>query len=215
VNTARFGALRLTALATVAAMMLVGLHAATRSGIAAAERDAHRRLLWQVIPGRHHDLRLRALPVPEQFRPLLGLPPAGGELFLVLREQRPIAVIVPTMAMGYGGAIVLAVGLDMAGRVTGVRVLSHRETPGLGDGLELGNSRWILGFDGKSLDNPKDEGWRVKKDGGQFDAFTGATITPRAVVRQVHSALRYLAEDRDRLLRASGHEPASPGPADE
>jgi electron transport complex protein RnfG len=215
VSTPRFGALRLAALATVAAMMLVGLHAATRSSIAAAERESHRRVLWQVIPGSHDDLRLRALPVPEQYRPLLGLPPAGGELFLVLREQRPIAVIVPAVAQGYGGTIVLAVGLDMAGLVTGVRVLSHRETRGLGDDIELGNSSWILGFDGKSLDNPEEDGWRVKKDGGQFDAFTGATITPRAVVRQVHRALRYLAEDRDRLLRAAGETPAAPESANE
>ena len=91
----------------------------------------------------------------------------------------------------------------------GVRVVAHKETPGLGDRIELAKSPWVHGFDGKSLGDPADAGWAVKKDGGTFDQFAGATVTPRAVVRAVHKALRYFDANRERLLapeEATGHE---------
>jgi len=101
------------------------------------------------------------------------------------------AVVLPVVAReGYSGDINLLVGVDAEGHITGVRVTRHRETPGLGDLIEASKSDWILGFEGKSLDNPKN-GWAVRKDGGEFDQFTGATITPRAVVRAVYNALQY------------------------
>jgi electron transport complex protein RnfG len=90
---------------------------------------------------------------------------------------------------GYNGEIKLWVGVDHLGTITGVRTVKHRETPGLGDKVMLQVSDWIKGFDGKSLENPTAEGWKVRKDGGEFDQFTGATITPRAVVQAVHHAL--------------------------
>jgi hypothetical protein len=77
----------------------------------------------------------------------------------------------------------MLLGIDAQGTLTGVRVISHTETPGLGDKIETAKGDWILGFDGLSLHKPDDQGWHVKKDGGQFDSFTGATITPRAVVK--------------------------------
>ncbi len=81
-----------------------------------------------------------------------------------------------------------------------MRALNHRETPGLGDKIELAKSPWILGFEGKSLDNPGEEGWAVKKDHGAFDQFAGATITPRAVVKAVHKALQYFDAHKHQLL---------------
>ena len=92
---------------------------------------------------------------------------------------------------GYAGEIDLLMGVDADARITGVRVLSHRETPGLGDDIEAERSDWIDGFIGKSLHNPNARGWRVRRDGGEFDQFTGATITPRAVVHAVHRGLRF------------------------
>lgn len=105
---------------------------------------------------------------------------------------------------GYGGRLSLLVGVDMAGTVTGVRVVPpHNETPGLGDKIELKKSDWILSFNGTSLTDPEEAGWAVTKDGGAFDSFTGATITPRAVVAQVHRALQYFEQHKNELFEQS------------
>ena len=85
----------------------------------------------------------------------------------------------------------------------GVRVLRHRETPGLGDGIEIQRSNWIETFVGKSLSNPNESQWKVKRDGGVFDQFTGATITPRAVVGAVHKALLFFNTNRERIFSHS------------
>ena len=92
------------------------------------------------------------------------------------------------------------VGIGRDGAVAGVRVLSHRETPGLGDKIELKKSDWVLSFDDKTLGDPAAEKWAVIKDGGEFDAFTGATVTPRAVVAAVKSAMEYSKNNRSALF---------------
>lgn len=103
----------------------------------------------------------------------------------------PVATIYEATTMrGYSGAIRLLVGIDRDHEITGVRILSHRETPGLGDSIEISKSDWITGFNSLSLDKLTSENWQVKKDGGQFDQFTGATITPRAMVNVVHDILK-------------------------
>jgi len=118
-------------------------------------------------------------------------------------DGRAVAVLMTVTAPdGYNGDIRLIVGIDFSGKILGVRVVAHRETPGLGDPIETAKSDWILGFNGKSLDDPRDAGWAVKRDGGEFDQFTGATITPRAVVRAVHDALLYFAANRQALFSA-------------
>lgn len=99
------------------------------------------------------------------------------------------AIILFTQSAGYSGDISLIIAIKANGELSGVRVLSHTETPGLGDKIELAKSNWILDFNGLSLQNPNQSGWAVSKDGGQFDAFTGATITPRAVVNGVFETL--------------------------
>jgi electron transport complex protein RnfG len=128
----------------------------------------------------------------------------GGALLYTARKGEfviglALRVIAPN---GYSGAIHLLVGVDAQGAVSGVRVISHKETPGLGDPIEVEKSNWILGFAGKSLNDPNAKGWHVKKDGGVFDQFTGATITPRAVVQAVHNALLYVEQHRADLLEA-------------
>ena len=106
---------------------------------------------------------------------------------------------------GYGGPITLTVGIGRDGRIASVRVLSHSETPGLGDKIDVRKSDWIRGFDGRGLDTGTR--WAVRKDGGEFDQFAGATITPRAVVGAVHASLKFFAGNRARLLAV----PAGPG----
>lgn len=116
------------------------------------------------------------------------------------KQEKNVAVVFSAIAPnGYNGSIHLLVGVYSNGDLAGVRVVKHRETPGLGDGIEAKRSDWILGFDGKSLDNLSEKQWKVKRDGGEFDQFTGATITPRAVVKAVHSALLYFKAN-DKVL---------------
>jgi len=111
------------------------------------------------------------------------------------------AFIFPVRAPdGYGGAIESIVGIDLNGQITGVRILKHAETPGLGDKIELKKSTWVLDFNGKDLENPSEAQWKVKKDKGIFDQFTGATITPRAVVASIHRSLQYFAANKAELI---------------
>lgn len=105
-------------------------------------------------------------------------------------------------AGGYSGAISLIMGVDRDGNVLGVRVISHAETPGLGDKIEVSKSNWILNFEGHSLQNLTIEQWAVKKDGGVFDQFSGATITPRAIVKSVYRGLLFFKKHRSELLAA-------------
>ena len=128
--------------------------------------------------------------------------PARAELFD--RNGEPVAAIFNSIAPdGYSGRIHMLIGVYADGRIAGVRVVKHAETPGLGDGIEIRKSDWVTGFDGKSLDNPQDAGWRVKRDGGEFDQFTGATITPRAVVAAVQRTLLYYRQNADMIFRQS------------
>lgn len=118
----------------------------------------------------------------------------------VRRGGTTIAVLLNAVATeGYAGPIrlLLAVGVD--GRVLGVRVLEHRETPGLGDAIESRRSDWLLGFDGRSLADPPADRWEVRRDGGEFDQFTGATVTPRAIVKAVKNTLLYVKEKGNAL----------------
>lgn len=127
----------------------------------------------------------------------------------VRRAGTTVAVLLNVVAPdGYAGPIRLLVAVDDAGRVLGVRVLEHRETPGLGDVIESRRSDWLRGFDGHSLADPPAGRWEVRRDGGDFDQFTGATVTPRAVVRAVRRALTYVERHRERLFEAAP--PATP-----
>ena len=113
------------------------------------------------------------------------------------KAGQPVAALFTSVAPdGYSGDIHLLVGIYADGRLAGVRALKHLETPGLGDKIEADRSDWIRSFDGRSLQQPESKGWAVKKDGGQFDQFTGATISPRAVVRAVHNTLLYFEQHK-------------------
>lgn len=132
----------------------------------------------------------------------LGTP----EPVTVYRARRggdPVALLLTATAPdGYTGPIRLLVAINADGTLSGVRVLSHRETPGLGDGIEAARSDWVLVFTGRSLADPPPARWAVRRDGGDFDQFTGATITPRAVVAAVRRALQYFETHHDELFEA-------------
>ena len=126
--------------------------------------------------------------------------------------QPVAAILAPVAPDGYSGDIKLLVAINDDGTLAGVRVTAHRETPGLGDGIEASRSDWILKFTGRSLGDPEERRWAVKKDGGVFDQFTGATITPRAVVKAVKKALIYFQHNRQTLF-AAAQAPAVEAPA--
>ena len=126
------------------------------------------------------------------------------DVFIMLIEGRPAATVFATIAPdGYNAEIQLLIGISTDERVTGVRVVRHRETPGLGDAIETEKSDWIRQFDGKSLVDPPQPRWAVDKDEGAFDSITGATVTPRAVIKAVKNTLLYFAAHKDELFAAA------------
>ncbi|WP_339768767.1 electron transport complex subunit RsxG [uncultured Paraglaciecola sp.] len=125
-------------------------------------------------------------------------------IYRATKDDLPVAAVIETTAPnGYSGRIELVVGIKDQSTVTGVRVLNHKETPGLGDKIDLRISDWVLGFTDQTLTTENAKNWSVKKDGGQFDQFTGATITPRAVVGAVKRAVEYYQLNHDAIFSAS------------
>jgi len=190
-----YQAMLLGGFSTLATALLVAGNIATRDAILERQREDLLASLGQVLPAAHYDNDLLADP--------LQLPGPKGEPRTVYRGtegMRVSALAWEVSGQGYAGEIRLLLGLDAAGEILGVRVLSHAETPGLGDKIEVQRDDWILGFNGLSLGNPPAQQWKVKKDGGRFDAFSGATITPRAVLQAVEGGLRYFEAHRSELL---------------
>jgi len=194
-------ALVLGLFAIVTVGLVAVLQQATAGRIANAEREAQVRALSEILPQGSYDNHLLDNSI-QLHDPLLGSK-SSQTAYIALKDGKPSAVILRATAPdGYSGAIHLLIGIQADGRLAGVRVLGHRETPGLGDKIELAKSAWIRSFDGKSLSNPGEDGWAVKKDRGEFDQFAGATITPRAVVRAVHKALQYFDAHQEQLFAA-------------
>lgn len=181
----------LGAFAAITAGLIASTFVGTKERIFEAERKAAQKALFEVVPQTRHnnDLLNETLPLTEQQIAQLHLN-EDAKIHVAEHDGKPVAWVIPVVAPdGYSGEIKLIVGINTDGTIAGVRALSHKETPGLGDKIDLTKSDWILGFNGKSLSNPIEERWKVKKDGGEFDQFTGATITPRAVVEAVKNAL--------------------------
>lgn len=193
-------ALILTAFTIVGTAMLTGTFQATKAPIAESERQAKLHLLSQAMPDSLHDNDLLADSLDLPPTPELGLK-MGAKVYRARMKGEPAGVVLEAIAPdGYSGEIKLLIGISVDGSLTGVRVLTHKETPGLGDYIELSHGDWIKNFDSLSLAKIPDEGWKVKKDGGQFDYMTGATITPRAVVKAVHKALKYYEQTHEQLF---------------
>lgn len=170
---------------------------------------AQAKALYQLVPAAdvendmlHDTVDLHSPQAAKQFHlSLLGPAKNDAVAYLARKNGQVHTVILPITAPdGYTQEIRLLVGIRADGSISGVRAVEHKETPGLGDKIELKKSPWILGFNDKSLLNPDIDHWKVKKDGGEFDQLTGATITPRAVVLAVRRALEFFNKHHDALL---------------
>ncbi|AJY46788.1 electron transport complex subunit RsxG [Martelella endophytica] len=184
----------LGAFSVVGAALLGSGFAATEEAVQNRQREDLLSSLSLVIPPAMHDNDI----VADSFVLALG----DGRTLTVYpaREKAVIqAVAYEVTGQGYGGAIRILMGIGADGTILGVRVLQHAETPGLGDRVEAAKSDWIEAFSGTSLTNVSASGWAVRKDGGRFDQFSGATITPRAVVKAVHEGLEFFQIHRDAL----------------
>ncbi|MGB1542017.1 MULTISPECIES: electron transport complex subunit RsxG [Spongiibacter] len=186
--------------AVVTTGVIAGTYLSTRGLVQDNIRAAEERALLEIIPRDRHDNSMLDDAVALGDDALLGLREPRNA-YRAKQNGEVVAVILPATARdGYTGDIDLIIGVNRDGSVAGVRVLSHRETPGLGDQIDYKKSQWVDGFIGRSLLNPKAEKWTVKKDGGVFDQFTGATITPRAVTAAVKRSLEFYAQQRPMLL---------------
>lgn len=191
-------ALLLAIFAIIGTALVAYIFKATEQPIADSQRAALLRSLHALVPRDIHDNDLFT-DVIRVSDPLLGNK-QPMRVFRARLKDKPVAVVIEAVATeGYSGNIFLLVALKHNGELLGVRVTRHRETPGLGDAVDEERSNWILGFTGRSLNNPSINGWRVKRDGGEFDQFTGATITPRAVVKAVFNVLQYYRAQGDAL----------------
>jgi len=203
--------LALFALVTAGAIAIAQVTTAER--IEHNIRQAQARALNEIVPAGTYDNDILSdtLPVDGRFnQQLLGPLDDDDKIYLARNQGQVTTVILPVVAPdGYTTAIKLLVGIHADGTVAGVRVTEHRETPGLGDKIDLKKSAWILEFSGKRLQDVGEDAWAVKKDGGIFDQFTGATITPRAVVRAVKLAQVFFDHHKDQLLSQRLTEPAA------
>ena len=181
-----------------------GLVAFTEKSTAAQiqfnEKQSLLRTLNTIIPSAQYDNDITQSTMTIDASPQLGSD-KESVVYVAMKNNKPVAFIFNAIAPnGYNGKIYLLVGIYTDGRIAGTRVVKHRETPGLGDAIEVRRSNWILGFNNQSLDTLTEKQWKVKRDGGEFDQFTGATITPRAVVKAVHQSLLYFNANKKQLL---------------
>lgn len=182
-------ALLLGVIALCCTALSTGVYLLTKDRIDAVTQAQQRQLLQEVVPNDYFDNDLLAtckrLNLPEH--------PQLNQIYVAKKAGKTTAYAIQSTAPdGYSGNIVLLMGIEPNGTVLGVRTLQHHETPGLGDKIETRISDWILTFNGKQFNLDNEPQWNVKKDGGQFDQFTGATITPRAVVNNVRQSAKWV-----------------------
>ena len=198
-------ALLLGLFALISTAIIAGTFLGSKEKIQQNIRIAEEQALLEIIPRSQHNNSMLddAYTIADQ--DLLGLR-FEKNYYIARKDDIPVAVIFPATARdGYSGDIDMIIGINVNGSVAGVRVLSHRETPGLGDAIDRKKSAWIDSFTGKSLVNPSIDQWKVKKDKGIFDQFTGATITPRAVTNTVLQSLQYFEKHQHTLLKKQHH----------
>lgn len=187
--------------AILSTAIIAGTYLGSKDTIRENIRMAEERALLEIVPRFRHNNSMLEDAHGINDSEMLGLR-AEKKYYIARQDGEPVAVIFPATAReGYTGDIDMIIGINIDGTIAGVRVLSHRETPGLGDAIDLKKSQWIDSFINKSLLNPTVDLWKVKKDKGVFDQFTGATITPRAVTKIVLQTLQYFNQHQHDILK--------------
>lgn len=202
VKSIGFNGVLLGGFAMLTAAALATVNQLTLEPIAKAEQAAAQKALLEILPANTHDNDLLndTLDIEEIWQTQLHTDPSA-KIYRARVNGEINAIIIPATAPdGYSGNIKMIIGIRKDQSIAGVRIIKHSETPGLGDKVELKKSPWILTFNDKSLLAPITNQWRVKKDGGQFDQFTGATITPRATVKQVKNTLEFAKQNFEFLF---------------
>jgi len=198
----------LAVIAAICTALVAVTYQLTEARIAANEQAWLERSLQPALSGLFYDSGVTEskliVPPPHE------LP--GSEAAIIYRvyaADAPVAALFVVSARdGYAGPIRLLVGIDVNGVVSGVRVLEHRETPGLGDRVESTKSDWVRQFNGRSLVDPKPVAWSIKRDGGQFDQLTGASVTPRAIIKALRETLLYFDANKDTIFALAAVEAA-------
>jgi len=193
-------ALNLLFFALIGTALLALTFQLTRETIMRSEENEKMKLITQIAPANAYDNDIMKDTVQLAPDELLGNDDETVAYRGRMKNSPSIAVIQAAAPDGYGGRINLIIAIRRDGRIGGVRVISHNETPGLGDYIDITKNNWIGIFNDTSLGTIKDRDWKVKKDGGTFDYMAGATVTPRAVITAVHKALQYYALHRDGLF---------------
>ena len=190
----------LAAFALLASILLGFADLATRDAIQLRLEEDLKASLEEVVPADLYDNDLLADNVALASADA-NIGSAETTVYLAKKQGVVAAVCFKLVAPdGYSGPISLVMGIDKNGEILGVRVIAHTETPGLGDKIEISKSKWVLGFNGKSLDKLGIAQWAVKKDGGVFDQFAGATITPRKTVQAIKRGLEFFKAHRTELV---------------
>jgi len=193
----------LAVIAAICTSMVAITWQLTAERIASNKKEWLERSLQPALAGLFFDSSVTEsmllIPPPHE------LPGSGAAIiYRVYAGEKPVAALFVVVARnGYAGPIRLLIGIAMDGTVTGVRVLEHRETPGLGDRIETTKTDWVLQFDGHSLRDPEPARWALKGDGGDFDQLTGASVTPRAIVNAVRETLTYFDANRVAVFAAT------------
>lgn len=188
---ARKTAITLVAFAFVGTAMLAFVFDITRAPIEASEKEARLALFKQILPESTYDNDLLKDSIEISPNELLGNRQPTVANIAKLNNQTAGVILESIAHDGYAGDIKLLIAIRADGSVSGVRVLTHKETPGLGDYIDIAHGNWIKLFDNESVNKTAENQWQVKKDGGKFDYMVGATITPRAVVKAVYKALKF------------------------
>ena len=192
--------LMLAVFAVVATTLVAFTEESTREQIIENERQALLEAINVLLPKQKYDNNILSDTLVLPPTPQLGTEEPTVVYRARKNDDSVAAVLTAVAPDGYSGSIKILIAVYADGNLAGVRVISHKETPGLGDKIDVQRDDWILQFAGLSLESPDESRWKVKKDGGEFDQFTGATITARAVVNAIKRTLEFFEANKDKLF---------------